>query len=151
MHIFILVGHGDSSLPFSPLLSFPFFRLICPNIFSPLSVPVCLHLRLSSPLRLLSLPCSWLLLSSGCQHSPYPSFSHTALCEPVTTFFCPSFMFSWLLPPVLLSLSFLTSSLPLSDPHPAAAYLFPQQLSTYFYFFPFHHSSVHTCTYLLNQ
>lgn len=51
MHIFILVGHGDSSLPFSPLLSFPFFRLICPNIFSPLSVPVCLHLRLSSPLR----------------------------------------------------------------------------------------------------
>lgn len=33
--------------------------------------------------RLLSPQCSWLLLSSGCQHSPYPSFSHSALCEPI--------------------------------------------------------------------
>lgn len=33
--------------------------------------------------RLLSPQCSWLLLSSGCQHSPYPSFSHSAPCEPI--------------------------------------------------------------------
>lgn len=43
--------------------------------------------------RPLSPQCSWLLLSSGCQHSPYPSFSHS-VCLNQSPSFCLNFMFA---------------------------------------------------------
>lgn len=46
--------------------------------------------------RLLSLPCSWLLLSSGCQHSPYPSFSHSTCCKPIVPCLHVFMIISWL-------------------------------------------------------